>query len=91
MTIAEKPIRQSVSLPARLARRVRALAKNRKTSTNRVLVELIETGIESKEAEKSRFFELADQLSATSDPAERKQIKEKLARMTFGESMPKMQ
>jgi len=64
---------------------VRTLAKNRKTSTNRVLVELIETGIESKESEKSRFFELADKLSATSDPAERKRIKETLARMTFGE------
>jgi hypothetical protein len=81
----EKPIRQSVSLPARLARRVRTLAKNRNTSTNRVLVELIETGIESKESEKSRFFELADQLSATSNPVERKRIKEKLAQMTFGE------
>jgi hypothetical protein len=85
MATLEKPIRQSVSLPARLARRVRTLAKNRKTSTNRVLVELIETGIESKEAEKSRFFELADQLSTTSDTAERKRIKEKLAVMTFGE------
>jgi len=85
MATVEKPIRQSVSLPARLARRVRLLAKNRKTSTNRVLVELIETGIESKESEKSKFFELADQLSATSDPAERKRIKEILARMTFGE------
>jgi predicted DNA-binding protein len=85
MATLEKPIRQSVTLPARLARRVRTLAKNRKTSTNRVLVELIETGIESKEGEKSRFFELADQLSATSDPAERKRIKEALARMTFGE------
>jgi len=85
MTTAEKPIRQSLSLPARLARRVRTLAKNRKTSTNRVLVELIETGIESKESEKSRFFELADQLSATSDPTERERIKEILARMTFGE------
>jgi hypothetical protein len=84
MTTADKPIRQSVSLPARLARRVRNLAKNRKTSTNRVLVELIETGIETKESEKSRFFDLADQLSASSDPAERKRIKEILARMTFG-------
>jgi hypothetical protein len=64
---------------------VRTLAKKRKTSTNRVLVELIETGIESKEAEKSKFFDLADQLSATSDPAERKRIKELLARMTFDE------
>jgi hypothetical protein len=85
MATVDKPVRQSVSLPARLARRVRTLAKNRKTSTNRVLVELIESGIESKEAEKSRFFELADQLSATSDPVERKRIKETLARMTFGE------
>jgi predicted DNA-binding protein len=85
MTATEKPVRQSVSLPARLARRVRTLAKNRKTSTNRVLVELIETGIESKEAERSKFFELADQLSATSDPSERKRIKGILARMTFGE------
>ena len=85
MATVEKSIRQSVSLPARLARRVRTLAKNRKTSTNRVLVELIETGIESKEAEKLRFFELADQLGATSDPVERKRIKEMLALMTFGE------
>ena len=85
MATKEKAVRQSVSLPARLARRVRSLAKNRKTSTNRVLVELIETGIESKEAEKTKFFELADQLSATSDPIEQKRIKEILARMTFGE------
>jgi hypothetical protein len=48
-------------------------------------VELIETGIESKEAEKTKFFELAGQLSATSDPVEQKRIKEILARMTFGE------
>jgi len=85
MTATEKPVRQSVSLPARLARRVRTLAKNRNTSTNRILVELIETGIESKEAERSKFFDLADRLSATSDPIERKRIKELLARMTFGE------
>jgi metal-responsive CopG/Arc/MetJ family transcriptional regulator len=85
MPTTEKLIRQSVSLPARLARRVRTLAQKNKTSTNRVLVELIETGIESKEAEKSKFFDLADQLSAASDPVERKRIKEILARMTFGE------
>jgi hypothetical protein len=81
----ENPVRQSVSLPARLARQVRTIAKNRKTSTNRILVELIETGIESKETERSRFFDLADQLSATTDPSERKRIKAILARMTFGE------
>ena len=34
--------------------------------TDRVLVELNETGMESKEAEKDTFFELRDQLSASS-------------------------
>jgi hypothetical protein len=85
MTTPEKPVRQSVSLPSRLARRVRTLANKQHTSTNRVLVELIESGIESKEAEKSKFFELADRLAASSDPAERKRFKDELARMTFGE------
>jgi len=84
MATSEKVVRQSVSLPARLARRVRSLAEKSKTSANRVLVELIETGIESKEAEKSKFFDLADRLAATSDLVERKRIKEILARMTFG-------
>ena len=85
MSTTEKPVRQSVSLPPRLARRVRTIAKSQQTSTNRVLVELIETGIESKEAEKNKFFELADKLSTSSDPVEQKRIKEALARMTFGE------
>ncbi|PYV00395.1 MAG: hypothetical protein DMG10_21410 [Acidobacteria bacterium] len=59
------------------------MAKIQRTSANRVLVELIETGLESKEAEKRRFFELADQLSASTDPEEQQRIKEELARMTF--------
>src|SRR6266481_6259916 len=85
MATMKKPIRQSISLPARLAQRVRALAKNQRTSANRVLVELIETGLESKETEKRRFFELADQLSASTDIAEQQRIKGELARLTFGE------
>ncbi len=36
------------------------------------------------DAEKKRFFKLADHLCATSVPAKRKRIKEELARMTFG-------
>lgn len=78
-------VRQSVSLPKPLARRVQKLAQAQETSTNRVLVELIETGIESKEAEKKRFFELTDRLSESSDPEEQQRIKAELARMTFGE------
>jgi predicted DNA-binding protein len=44
-----KGLRQSISLPTPIARRVQELAKNRHTSASRVLVELIEAGLESKE------------------------------------------
>jgi hypothetical protein len=85
MAITEKSVRQSVSLPAPIAQRVRTLAKNQKTSTNRVLAKLIETGLEAKDAEKRRFFALADALSACTDEKERERIKRELAKLTFGE------
>jgi predicted DNA-binding protein len=85
MATTEKSKRQSVSLPASIAKRVKTLAKNQKTSTNRVLVELIETGLESKEAEKRRFFALADRLSVSTEEKERERIKKELAKLTFGE------
>jgi transcriptional regulator len=85
MAKTKKTTRQSVSLPARIARDVHEIAKTHKTSANRVLVDLIEAGLQSKEAEKERFFALANRLSETSDPAERQRIKKELARMTFGE------
>lgn len=84
MSAMEKPVRQSVSLPGRLARRVRHLAKVRKTSASRVLLDLIETGLAAKESEKKRFFALAARLTETSDPEEQQVLKEELARMTFG-------
>jgi len=68
-----------------VARRVQALAKHRRTSANRVLVDLIESGLDAKEREKVAFFELADRLTHSSDRAEQKRLKEELARMTFGE------
>ena len=85
MATEQKAVRQSVSLPSRIAKRVKALAKTQRTSANHVLVKLIETGLESKEAEKRRFFELAEQLSFSTDAQERQRIKKELARMTFGE------
>ena len=36
------------------------------------------------DADKRRFFKLADQLGGTSDPAKRKRIQERLARIAFG-------
>jgi predicted DNA-binding protein len=85
MPIAEKTVRQSVSLPARVARRVKSLAKTSSTSANRVIVELIESGIEAREQEKKRFFELADRLAHSRDADEQKRLKSELARLTFGD------
>ncbi len=84
MAKPRQTVRQSVSLPAPIARRVRDAAKKGKTSANRVLVDLIEAGLEAREAEKERFFALAERLGETPDPAERQRIKEELAAMTFG-------
>jgi len=85
MGATTKSLRQSVSLPVRLAKRVKSLAKARRTSANRVMVDLIETGIEAKEQEKRRFFALASRLTESRNAAERERMKKELARMTFGE------
>ena len=50
----------------------------------RALVDLIEAGLQSKEAEKERFFSLVSRLTESSEPSERERLKEELARMTFG-------
>ncbi|HEX6898316.1 MAG TPA: hypothetical protein VF789_01325 [Thermoanaerobaculia bacterium] len=85
MAIVEKPVRQSVSLPPRLARRIKSLAKSNHMSANRILVTLIESGLEARERERQRFFDLADQLAKSEEPEEQSRLKEELARMTFGE------
>jgi metal-responsive CopG/Arc/MetJ family transcriptional regulator len=77
-------VRQSVSLPAPVARRVKALARRRRSSATKVVAQLIETGLEAAENERRRFFELADKLIQSKNPVERKQAKEELARLTFG-------
>ncbi len=78
-------LRQTVTLPRPIASRVRSIAKKQRTSANRVIVELIETGLGAREREKRRFFEMAERLTKTSDAAEQTRLKEELARMTFGE------
>lgn len=83
MSTIDKPVRQSVTLPARVARHVRRLAKARRMSANRILVDLVEAGLDAREAEKKRFLELADRLVRSKDPAEQARIKEEMARLTF--------
>ena len=85
MKSQKRSVRQSVSLPSNIATRVRHLAEKRKASASRVLVDLIEAGLRSKEAEKEYFFSLTNQLAESTDPAERRRLKKELARMTFGD------
>jgi hypothetical protein len=84
MAASGRPVRQSVSLPPAVARRVRSLAKSSRTSANRILVGLIESGLEAREEERKRFFELADRLAHARDPEEQSRLKSELARLTFG-------
>ena len=84
MSSTVKTVRQSVTLPARIARRVRALARARRTSASRVLVDLIESGLEAKDRERQHFLDLAERLAQSDDPEERVRLKEELARLTFG-------
>jgi predicted DNA-binding protein len=85
MAQSEKASRQSVTLPATVARRVRALANREHRSSSRVIVDLIEAGLEAREREKKTFYELADRLANSSDSKEQKQLKRELARLTYGE------
>jgi hypothetical protein len=78
-------VRQSVSLPPVVAKRVRAIAKTRKLSANRVLVDLIETGLQARESERERFLTLARRFKESSDPKESDRLREELAKVIFGE------
>ena len=84
MRMAKKTIRQSVSLPAGVAAQVRSLAKTRRVSANRMLVELIENGIEAQKRKQEQFFELAERFRGTTDPDEAKRLGDELGRMVFG-------
>ena len=82
---AKRTVRRSVSLPPKLAHRVHRMAKGRRISANKVLLDLIEKAIDSEEGERRRFLALADALATSKDPAEQKRLKAELARLTFGE------
>ena len=77
-------VRRSISLPSELDSKIHKLARRENRSTNQVIETLIESGVEAKEAERRRFFELVERLQSTTDRAELQGLKEELARMTFG-------
>ena len=80
-----KPVRRSVTLPAPVAKQVERIANRRRLSDNRVLLELIELGIEASKQKEKAFFELADRFRASGHPDEVKRLGDELGRFVFGE------
>jgi hypothetical protein len=78
-----KTVRQSVSLPVSVAAQVRSMAKSRRLSSNRMLLELIENGIEAEKRRQQEFFELAERFRSATDPEEAKRLGDELGRMVF--------
>jgi len=67
---AARTVRQTVSLPSNLAAHVRGLAKLRMLSANRMLVELIENGINLEKRKPQKFLKLAEEFRSSNDPKE---------------------
>ncbi|MFY9908522.1 MAG: hypothetical protein WCF22_04650 [Candidatus Sulfotelmatobacter sp.] len=80
-----KQIRRSLTLPSRLAKQVERIAKKKRLSDNRVLVELVEQGLEAQKEKEKAFFALAERFRAASDPEEVKRLGDHMGRLMFGE------
>lgn len=80
-----KTVRRSVSLPVQVAKQVEGIAKRRRLSDNRVLVELIEEGIAAAKQREKDFFDLAERFRSAQDPVEVRQLGEAMGRFVFGE------
>ena len=81
---ARDKIRQSVTLPAKVARQVRSMAKNRRLSASRIIVELVEEGIEERKRREQAFLDLAERFRSATDPDDVARLGEQLGRMVFG-------
>ncbi len=80
-----KQVRRSVTLPSRIADQIERIAKRRRLSDNRVLVELVEQGLQAQREKEKSFFALAERFRAASDPDEVKELGDEMGRFIFGE------
>ena len=71
-------------MPSNVAAKVRSLAKARRLSANRMLLELIENGMEAEKRKEQEFFELAERFRSATDPDEVKRLGDKIGEMVFG-------
>jgi hypothetical protein len=61
------------------------MAKTRRLSANRMLVELIENGIEAEERKQQEFFDLAERFRSATDPEKVKRLGDQMGRAVFGD------
>jgi hypothetical protein len=85
MSSSPKTVRQTVSLPADTARQVRRMAAKRRLSANRIIVELVEEGMEARRRRQKEFFDLAGRFRSATDPHEVQQLGNDLGRIVFGD------
>ena len=71
--------------PREIAKQVETMSKQRRLSDNRVLVELIEQGIQARKEKEKAFFELAKRFREANDPKEVEQLGDQMGRFVFGE------
>ena len=83
--IRTRNVRRSVTLSPEVARKVGSIARRRRLSNNRVLVELIEEGIEAQKQKEKAFFDLAERFRAANDSKQVKALGEEMGRFVFGE------
>lgn len=81
MKAMEKAVRQSVSLPPKLAKQVGKLARSRKLSKNRILLELIENGMDAEMRRQRQFFDLAERFRNERDPVAAERLGDELGKV----------
>ena len=77
-------VRQSVTIPAKLAREVRRVAKERNVTMSRALVTLAERGVEAEGAARARLTAIYEKFMTEGDPAKKSEAGEDLIRAIFG-------
>jgi hypothetical protein len=77
-------IRQSVTIPAQLAREIRRVARERNVTMSRALVTLAERGVEAEAAARAKVTTAYENFMAERDPARKSEVGEDLIRAIFG-------
>ena len=60
------------------------MARTRRLSANRMLIELVEQGIERQKGKQQEFLPLAERFRAETDPEKAERLGNELGRMVFG-------